>query len=82
MLWTILSRPPGESLPLGNVGSGAGATPDARAFTESPDTINGLLKQRFRWSFGTLQCLFKHRQALLSRKTPALGFVALPLGSA
>jgi peptidoglycan/xylan/chitin deacetylase (PgdA/CDA1 family)/spore germination protein YaaH/GT2 family glycosyltransferase len=52
--------------------------PDARAFTESPDTINGLLKQRFRWSFGTLQCLFKHRQALLSRKTPALGFVALP----
>lgn len=52
--------------------------PDARAFTESPDTIQGLLKQRFRWSFGTLQCLFKHRQALFSRKTPALGWVALP----
>jgi cellulose synthase/poly-beta-1,6-N-acetylglucosamine synthase-like glycosyltransferase len=51
---------------------------EARAFTESPDTIQGLLKQRFRWSFGTLQCLFKHRTALFSRKTPALGWVALP----
>ena len=51
---------------------------DARAFTESPDTIGGLLKQRFRWSFGTLQCLFKHRAALFSRKIPALGWVALP----
>ncbi len=51
---------------------------DARAFTESPDTIGGLLKQRFRWSFGTLQCLWKHRSALFSRKKWALGWVALP----
>jgi peptidoglycan/xylan/chitin deacetylase (PgdA/CDA1 family)/spore germination protein YaaH/GT2 family glycosyltransferase len=51
---------------------------EARAFTESPDTVRGLLKQRFRWSFGTLQCLFKHRAALCSTKVPALGWVALP----
>jgi cellulose synthase/poly-beta-1,6-N-acetylglucosamine synthase-like glycosyltransferase/peptidoglycan/xylan/chitin deacetylase (PgdA/CDA1 family)/spore germination protein YaaH len=51
---------------------------EARAFTESPDTVKGLLKQRFRWSFGTLQCLWKHRSGLFSRKNPALGFVALP----
>lgn len=51
---------------------------EARAFTESPDTIGGLLKQRFRWSFGTLQCLWKHRGALFSLKIPALGWVALP----
>ncbi|HWE47094.1 MAG TPA: glycosyltransferase [Caulobacteraceae bacterium] len=51
---------------------------EARAFTESPDTVRGLLKQRFRWSFGTLQCLWKHRAGLFSRKNPALGFVALP----
>jgi cellulose synthase/poly-beta-1,6-N-acetylglucosamine synthase-like glycosyltransferase/peptidoglycan/xylan/chitin deacetylase (PgdA/CDA1 family)/spore germination protein YaaH len=51
---------------------------EARAFTESPDTVRGLLKQRFRWSFGTLQCLWKHRSGLFSRKNPALGFVALP----
>ncbi|MBA3812379.1 MAG: glycosyltransferase, partial [Caulobacteraceae bacterium] len=26
----------------------------ARAYTEAPDTVAGLLNQRFRWSFGTL----------------------------
>jgi len=52
--------------------------PSAQAFTEAPDTVGGLLKQRFRWSFGTLQCVWKHRAALFNPKTPALGFVALP----
>jgi peptidoglycan-N-acetylglucosamine deacetylase len=52
--------------------------PDARAWTEAPDTVGGLLRQRFRWSFGTLQCLWKHRSALFSRAHPVLGFFALP----
>ena len=51
---------------------------EARAYTEAPDTIQGLLKQRFRWSFGTLQCLWKHRPALFDPKRPVLGFFALP----
>ncbi|HEY2179457.1 MAG TPA: glycosyltransferase [Caulobacteraceae bacterium] len=50
----------------------------ARAFTEAPDTVAGLLNQRFRWSFGTLQCLWKHRSGLFSSRRPVLGFVALP----
>jgi cellulose synthase/poly-beta-1,6-N-acetylglucosamine synthase-like glycosyltransferase/spore germination protein YaaH/peptidoglycan/xylan/chitin deacetylase (PgdA/CDA1 family) len=52
--------------------------PDARAYTEAPDSIAGLLKQRFRWSFGTLQCLWKHRPALFDPHRPVLGFFALP----
>jgi len=52
--------------------------PDARAYTEAPETVAGLLKQRFRWSFGTLQCIWKHRGALFSPKRPVLGFIALP----
>jgi cellulose synthase/poly-beta-1,6-N-acetylglucosamine synthase-like glycosyltransferase len=52
--------------------------PEARAYTEAPDTVAGLLKQRFRWSFGTLQCLWKHRNALFNPKRPVLGFIALP----
>ncbi len=52
--------------------------PDARAYTEAPETVDGLLKQRFRWSFGTLQCIWKHRSATFSRQRPILGFVALP----
>jgi cellulose synthase/poly-beta-1,6-N-acetylglucosamine synthase-like glycosyltransferase/peptidoglycan/xylan/chitin deacetylase (PgdA/CDA1 family)/spore germination protein YaaH len=51
---------------------------DARAYTEAPHTVKGLLKQRFRWSFGTLQCVWKHRGALFNPKQPTLGFVALP----
>ncbi|HEY2658808.1 MAG TPA: glycosyltransferase, partial [Caulobacteraceae bacterium] len=52
--------------------------PDARAYTEAPETVAGLLKQRFRWSFGTLQCIWKHRSATFNTKRPILGFVALP----
>ncbi|WP_297695067.1 glycosyltransferase [Phenylobacterium sp.] len=52
--------------------------PSARAYTEAPETVSGLLKQRFRWSFGTLQCLWKHRAGLFDLKHPVLGFVALP----
>jgi len=52
--------------------------PEARAYTEAPETVAGLLKQRFRWSFGTLQCIYKHRAALFSVKRPVLGFIALP----
>ena len=52
--------------------------PEARAYTEAPDTISGLLKQRFRWSFGTLQCIWKHRAATFDTKHPVLGFIALP----
>ncbi len=52
--------------------------PQARAYTEAPETVGGLLKQRFRWSFGTLQCLWKHRAGMFDTKHPVLGFVALP----
>ena len=51
---------------------------EARAYTEAPQTLRGLLKQRFRWSFGTLQCVWKHRAGLFNPKQPVLGFVALP----
>ncbi|HVH67335.1 MAG TPA: glycosyltransferase [Gemmatimonadales bacterium] len=50
----------------------------AIAYTEAPDTLAGLSRQRFRWSFGTLQCAWKHRGALFRRRSGALGFVALP----
>jgi cellulose synthase/poly-beta-1,6-N-acetylglucosamine synthase-like glycosyltransferase/peptidoglycan/xylan/chitin deacetylase (PgdA/CDA1 family)/spore germination protein YaaH len=50
----------------------------AIAYTEAPDTLAGLSRQRFRWSFGTLQCAWKHRDALFRRRYGALGFVALP----
>lgn len=51
---------------------------EAVAWTEAPDTLAGLAKQRFRWAFGTLQCLWKHRDMLGNAKYRALGLVALP----
>ncbi|MBS1798710.1 MAG: glycosyltransferase [Acidobacteria bacterium] len=48
----------------------------ALAFTEAPVDMNGLMRQRFRWSFGILQAIFKHRGAV--RKHRAMGLFALP----
>ncbi|MEY2196318.1 polysaccharide deacetylase family protein [Neobacillus sp. BF23-41] len=50
----------------------------AYAFTEVPEDIKSLAKQRYRWVYGTLQCLWKHRDALFNKKHNSLGFIALP----
>jgi cellulose synthase/poly-beta-1,6-N-acetylglucosamine synthase-like glycosyltransferase len=50
----------------------------ALAWTEAPDTVSGLVKQRFRWAFGTLQCLWKHRHAALKPRYGSLGMIAMP----
>ncbi len=48
----------------------------ALAFTEAPVNMDGLMRQRFRWSFGILQAIFKHRGAITKRR--AMGLFALP----
>jgi len=48
----------------------------ALAYTEAPTNASGLMRQRFRWSFGILQSVYKHR-AVFARQG-ALGWVALP----
>jgi len=48
----------------------------ALAFTEAPVNAQGLARQRFRWSFGILQAIFKHRAAIRNRR--AMGLFALP----
>jgi cellulose synthase/poly-beta-1,6-N-acetylglucosamine synthase-like glycosyltransferase/peptidoglycan/xylan/chitin deacetylase (PgdA/CDA1 family)/spore germination protein YaaH len=48
----------------------------ALAYTEAPVSAKGLMRQRFRWSFGILQSVWKHRRAF-GRKG-VLGWIALP----
>src|SRR5262249_38850790 len=48
----------------------------ALAFTEAPTTASGLMRQRFRWSFGILQAVWKHGAAI--RRRSRLGWIALP----
>jgi cellulose synthase/poly-beta-1,6-N-acetylglucosamine synthase-like glycosyltransferase/peptidoglycan/xylan/chitin deacetylase (PgdA/CDA1 family)/spore germination protein YaaH len=50
----------------------------AIAWTEAPDTVQGLVRQRFRWAYGTFQCIWKHRDVLFAPRYGALGFIALP----
>jgi cellulose synthase/poly-beta-1,6-N-acetylglucosamine synthase-like glycosyltransferase len=48
----------------------------ALAFTEAPTNAKGLMRQRFRWSFGILQAVWKHGKTI--RKRSRLGWIALP----
>jgi cellulose synthase/poly-beta-1,6-N-acetylglucosamine synthase-like glycosyltransferase/peptidoglycan/xylan/chitin deacetylase (PgdA/CDA1 family) len=51
----------------------------ARAWTEAPSNVTDLWRQRWRWGYGTLQCIWKHRGAVrdkgLGRR---LGWFGLP----
>ncbi|MDQ4490287.1 bifunctional polysaccharide deacetylase/glycosyltransferase family 2 protein [Sinomonas sp. ASV486] len=38
---------------------------DALAWTEAPATLGALWKQRYRWCYGTLQAMWKHRGAVV-----------------
>src|SRR5260370_3483160 len=47
-------------------------------WTEAPETPAVLIRQRFRWTFGTLQSFWKHSDTLFRPKYGTLGLVALP----
>ncbi|HEY8701965.1 MAG TPA: bifunctional polysaccharide deacetylase/glycosyltransferase family 2 protein [Arthrobacter sp.] len=40
---------------------------DARAWTEAPASLSALWRQRYRWCYGTLQAMWKHRGAVVQR---------------
>ncbi|MEO6470199.1 MAG: bifunctional polysaccharide deacetylase/glycosyltransferase family 2 protein, partial [Aeromicrobium sp.] len=41
--------------------------PQARAWTEAPATLGQLWRQRYRWCYGTMQAMWKHRRAVIER---------------
>ena len=51
----------------------------ARAWTEAPSSVNDLWRQRYRWGYGTLQCIWKHRAAVVQGGPGRrLGLVGIP----
>jgi cellulose synthase/poly-beta-1,6-N-acetylglucosamine synthase-like glycosyltransferase/peptidoglycan/xylan/chitin deacetylase (PgdA/CDA1 family) len=51
----------------------------ARAWTEAPATLQQLCTQRYRWSYGTMQAMWKHRRALFeSGPSGRFGRICLP----
>ncbi|MBZ3907248.1 bifunctional polysaccharide deacetylase/glycosyltransferase family 2 protein [Streptomyces griseiscabiei] len=52
----------------------------ARAWTEAPGSLKQLWSQRYRWSYGTMQALWKHRRSLTdSGPSGRFGRVGMPL---
>jgi cellulose synthase/poly-beta-1,6-N-acetylglucosamine synthase-like glycosyltransferase len=52
--------------------------PAARGYTETPATLAGLWRQRYRWSYGTMQSVWKHKRALVAREPGKVGRRGLP----
>ncbi|WIN00971.1 bifunctional polysaccharide deacetylase/glycosyltransferase family 2 protein [Actinoplanes oblitus] len=51
----------------------------AKAWTEAPTTLEQLYRQRYRWSYGTMQAMWKHRRALFDKgPSGRFGRVGLP----
>jgi cellulose synthase/poly-beta-1,6-N-acetylglucosamine synthase-like glycosyltransferase/peptidoglycan/xylan/chitin deacetylase (PgdA/CDA1 family)/spore germination protein YaaH len=63
---------------LGKEGVRVTYADDAIAYTEAPDTLRTLIRQRFRWSFGTLQAIWKHKKIAFRPRYGALGMIAMP----
>lgn len=55
-----------------------GFVPEAICWTEVPETLKVLRRQRVRWHRGLLECLSWYRSLLFNRKTGALGMLAMP----
>ena len=52
--------------------------PDAVAYTEAPEGVADVLRQRRRWSYGTVEVLGKHAGSMLRPGEGRVGFLGLP----
>jgi cellulose synthase/poly-beta-1,6-N-acetylglucosamine synthase-like glycosyltransferase/peptidoglycan/xylan/chitin deacetylase (PgdA/CDA1 family) len=68
------------TLAIGRLGHRVVYSEEALAWTEAPSTLTGLWRQRYRWSFGTMQAVWKHKGAIVSRdpRQHRIGRRALP----
>jgi cellulose synthase/poly-beta-1,6-N-acetylglucosamine synthase-like glycosyltransferase/peptidoglycan/xylan/chitin deacetylase (PgdA/CDA1 family) len=69
------------TIAIGRAGWRVVYQPTARAWTEAPATFGQLWRQRYRWSYGILQSLWKHRGALSLGDTTDRRLALLGLGT-
>jgi len=60
------------------MGSVVQASSIAVAYTEAPDTLNDLYKQRMRWYRGNFQAIIKHKDALVNPRYTYLQRISMP----
>jgi len=53
-------------------------TPDPVCWTEAPETLQVLSRQRIRWQKGTIDALIKHRKMLFNPKYGVVGMLGFP----
>ncbi|HEX8053845.1 MAG TPA: glycosyltransferase family 2 protein, partial [Thermoleophilaceae bacterium] len=63
---------------IGRAGWRVAYAEDARAWTEAPASLAALWRQRYRWSYGTMQAVWKHRAAVVRPGEWRIGRVAIP----
>jgi cellulose synthase/poly-beta-1,6-N-acetylglucosamine synthase-like glycosyltransferase/peptidoglycan/xylan/chitin deacetylase (PgdA/CDA1 family) len=66
------------TLAVGRAGWRVVYVEEARAWTEAPSSLRALWRQRYRWSYGTLQAVWKHRAAVWRRGEGRIGRRGLP----
>jgi cellulose synthase/poly-beta-1,6-N-acetylglucosamine synthase-like glycosyltransferase/peptidoglycan/xylan/chitin deacetylase (PgdA/CDA1 family) len=66
------------TIAIGRAGWHVAYAGDAYAWTEAPSTLGDLWRQRYRWAFGTLQAVWKHRAALWRHEERHIGRRGLP----
>jgi cellulose synthase/poly-beta-1,6-N-acetylglucosamine synthase-like glycosyltransferase/peptidoglycan/xylan/chitin deacetylase (PgdA/CDA1 family) len=66
------------TIALGRAGWRVAYAEEALAFTEAPSTLAELWRQRYRWSYGTMQAVWKHRGAMVRRGEGRIGRVGIP----
>ncbi len=75
---TTLAEDADLTIAIGKAGYKVVYDDEAIGLTEAPDTVRGLVRQRYRWMFGTAQAAWRHRDCLLNPRHRALGLVGLP----
>jgi cellulose synthase/poly-beta-1,6-N-acetylglucosamine synthase-like glycosyltransferase/peptidoglycan/xylan/chitin deacetylase (PgdA/CDA1 family) len=66
------------TMAIGHAGWHVVYAQDARAWTEAPATLGALWRQRYRWAYGTIQSLWKHRHAVRRPGAGRIGRRAIP----
>jgi peptidoglycan/xylan/chitin deacetylase (PgdA/CDA1 family)/GT2 family glycosyltransferase len=66
------------TIAIGRAGWRVSYAEHARAHTEAPSTLGALWRQRYRWAYGTMQAVWKHRGAMVRREPGKVGRRGLP----
>jgi len=66
------------TIAIGRMGWRVVYAEDARAWTEAPASLGALWRQRYRWSYGTMQAVWKHKAAVWRRGEERIGRRGLP----